>query len=822
MLFIHGGETDMISPSIMEAINLIDWIFEGIANWIASVVSSMMDSVSAIFLDVLSTDMTAMEEYFPFITKAFDIMQYFAWALLFIITVWQLFRAFGGPITEAENPWHLLVRSTIFSVLIGYARPIFSIALDIARAPYTALMDVSMNAGDFTFAGIENVLVSGIVTVVSTLSIVGLLLQIILLVALGWNYFKLLMETVERYIVVGVLCYTSPLAFCMGGAKATNRVFQSWCRMVGSQLLLLVMNVWFLRAFNSSVGHFVANGGALTSGRGNIFLWMFCALAFLKTAQKFDSYLASLGLSVAQTGGNMGMELMMGMRVISGITGGFRSAGSVFKSMGTSGAPPAGSIPGPGGNASGAASFMSGLASKFKGNSYVRDAVTDGGARLGAGGGIGLVGRAFGGIAARTGVNLSGESISSVATRPPAVSGSIAGEIADRSLKNYMPHLAGAADSSGMANPAGMVKPTGGVDIDAVYPAAGSAGTPDHISDAAGAAPVGYGATGGMVTGVASYSDTQITGGHISTTAITADGKEASVDLYNASLFDKPNAPHSIVSASDGSQWYQTASGDGMGAFYSTPNFTGSSSEAAQVAETFPGTPDGTMLRTVDNGVLEASHPELGSSMWYNSAFFQEPDAPHDTIQSADGVGWYAMQPHAETPYFESSAGISGSGTGEMPHSGVSVSGAGSGAAASGGLSKAAMEYNQSLFQNFMPGYEQQTARVDAARHRDGMIEVRHADGSGTAFYDKTMFQSPHGDYKVYEDRKGGQWYAIPGSPTVERRPVYENGKPVYDGDKLRTVNVENIRYKTTLTKFEAPSKRDVNDRGKPPNLKRR
>ena len=33
----------------------------------------------------------------------------------------------------------------------------------------------------------------------------------------------------------------------MGGSKATNQVFKSWCRMVGSQLLLLVLNVWFLR-----------------------------------------------------------------------------------------------------------------------------------------------------------------------------------------------------------------------------------------------------------------------------------------------------------------------------------------------------------------------------------------------------------------------------------------------------------------------------------------------------------------------------------------------------------------------------------------------
>jgi hypothetical protein len=101
------------------------------------------------------------------------------------------------------------------------------------------------------------------------------------------------------------------------------------------------------------------------------------------------------------------------------------------------------------------------------------------------------------------------------------------------------------------------------------------------------------------------------------------------------------------------------------------------------------------------------------------------------------------------------------------------------------------------------------------------MFEVRHADGSGTAFYDTTAYQSPRGDHKVYEDAQGKQWYAINGTPSVERKPVYENGKPVYDGDKLKTVNVESIRYKTTPTRFSEPKKRDVNDR-KPPNPKRR
>ena len=300
---------------------MIDWIFEGIANWVASIMTQVMDAVSGVFLEALGTDMTAMEEYFPFVTAAYSIMQYTAWALLFLIVVWQLFRTFGGPITEAEPPFELLARGALFAFLITYAKPIFSLVLEIARAPYTALMESSLDPGDFTFAGIEQALTSGLTTIVSVATVVGLILLIVMMIALGWNYFKLLLETVERYVLVGVLCYTSPLAYAMGASKSTSRVFQSWCRMVGSQLLLLVLNVWFLRAFNSSVGHFVANGGALTSGQGNIFLWIFCALALLKIAQRADSYLAAMGLSVAQTGSSMGMEMLMAARCMTAALG---------------------------------------------------------------------------------------------------------------------------------------------------------------------------------------------------------------------------------------------------------------------------------------------------------------------------------------------------------------------------------------------------------------------------------------------------------------------------------------------------------------------
>jgi len=193
------------------------------------------------------------------------------------------------------------------------------------------------------------------------------------------------------------------------------------------------------------------------------------------------------------------------------------------------------------------------------------------------------------------------------------------------------------------------------------------------------------------------------------------------------------------------------------------------------------------MLRTVDEGVLEASIPNGGNTLWYNSAYFDEPDAPHSVMQAANGVDWYAIQQHADAPQFE---------PGEE-----------------------AAQYNQAAFQQFMPGYESQISQVDGSHREDGHFEVRNADGSGTAFYDVSRYAAPRGDYQVFEDAQGSQWYAIHGEAAVERKPVFEDGKPVYDGDSVRTVNVDTVRYKQTPSRFADPDRRGDIER-KPPRRK--
>ena len=110
------------------------------------------------------------------------------------------------------------------------------------------------------------------------------------------------------------------------------------------------------------------------------------------------------------------------------------------------------------------------------------------------------------------------------------------------------------------------------------------------------------------------------------------------IDYYSASQYEVPEGPYSVVTAADGSAWYQVAAGEGSAAFYDVPEFSGSALEESQVRDTFPNVEEGTSLRTVEQGVLEATG-ENGTALWYNSAFYEEPNAPHSCVASRQRGG---------------------------------------------------------------------------------------------------------------------------------------------------------------------------------------
>lgn len=230
-------------------------ILDGIVEWLAEQVMNGLDLITTSVLGALGCDMNTFLRYFPAAETMYKIFVATAIGLVLLNWIWQLFKNFGLIAgIEAEDPIRLSIRSVLFILLIYNCNQITDLVLGIAGTPYGWILDSQLDS--ISFSDFNSVLLT-ILGVCANGSIA--LIALILVLILAWNYIKLLFEAAERYVLLGVLIYTAPMAFSMGAAQSTSNIFKSWCRMFGGQLFLLIMNAWCLRLFTSMVGSFIAN-----------------------------------------------------------------------------------------------------------------------------------------------------------------------------------------------------------------------------------------------------------------------------------------------------------------------------------------------------------------------------------------------------------------------------------------------------------------------------------------------------------------------------------------------------------------------------------
>ena len=230
-------------------------ILDGIVEWLAEQVMNILDLITTSVLGALGCSMDTFLRYFPAAETLYQVFVALAIGLIMLNWIWQLFKNyFMGAGIEAEDPIKLSFRSFIFIFLVFYAKEIVDLLLGIAGTPYNWILTEDLPP--IQFADFNSV-----VTVILGVCANGAvaLIALILVLILAWNYIKLLFEAAERYILLGVLIYTAPVAFATGSSQATGNIFKSWCRMFGGQVFLLVLNAWCLRLFTSMVGNFIAN-----------------------------------------------------------------------------------------------------------------------------------------------------------------------------------------------------------------------------------------------------------------------------------------------------------------------------------------------------------------------------------------------------------------------------------------------------------------------------------------------------------------------------------------------------------------------------------
>jgi len=230
-------------------------ILDGIVKWLAEQVMHGLDLLTTSVLGALGSDMTSFLRYFPAAETLYNVFVGLAIGFIFLNLVFQLFLNFGLHIgLEAEDPVKLTLRSLLFILIVWFSDDIVNTVLKIGGTPYKWILTADLPPISFAdFSAVITVIIGVVAN--GAVAIIALILVLVL----AWNYVKLLLEAAERYILLGVLVYTAPVAFATGASQSTGNIFKSWCRMLGGQLFLLVMNAWCLRLFTSMVGNFISN-----------------------------------------------------------------------------------------------------------------------------------------------------------------------------------------------------------------------------------------------------------------------------------------------------------------------------------------------------------------------------------------------------------------------------------------------------------------------------------------------------------------------------------------------------------------------------------
>lgn len=383
--------------------------------WIYGLFLDIMSYCANALLGIMSTDLAFFETSVPIVPDLYKIFVAIGWGLLIGNCAFQCMKAmFAGLGFETESPAILLMRTFLFGFLLIFSGDICEIGLSIGKR----VIDLLGIPSSVTLTLPNDSMFSGVGS--------SWLLVIIIGFILGFQLIKLFFEIAERYVVVAVLTLLCPVGLAMGGSKSTKDICSGFIRMYASMIVMMVMNVLFLKLILSALA--TMPSGAL------VLPWCLLVVGIAKTARKADNMISRIGLNPAITGDPLGagrgfITMAMAARTIMAFTGrggGSRSGGGAKAPSG--GRPPSG---GSGGNLPGktGGSVNNNSSRSFGGNTGNNVRNNTGGTNVGGGhtGGSNVGGANVGGSNVNTGATFAAASDTSNSSQRNAYANNVGG-----------------------------------------------------------------------------------------------------------------------------------------------------------------------------------------------------------------------------------------------------------------------------------------------------------------------------------------------------------------------------------------------------------
>lgn len=351
----------------------MEWILDALANVMIEALNDMLIWTSNLITGFNLEVWDASSEFgktFGVVSGFMHAIQVLAMFIVIMTTILKLYQSMGGPFTQSEEPGVIAIRSIGAGCGVILAYKIFAMITSAFNGIYQQFvtqytgMSTEFNginwkeflsgetknklreltpgrnnpvSGDqplltttqtkdnaFNLFGGEHLIRDGMTDTTLGLMIIEVIIGCTLMIC----FFRLVLECYERYVLIGVMFYTAPLAFATLVSKQ-SQIFKNWCQMVVCQFILMCLNLFFLGGFIAAWYAIIARGINPEKGGGYLFATsteyltaMFIMIGWLLAGQKADEHLRSAGLSAAQTGSGI-MGAMMGGAAMA--AGAFRS-----------------------------------------------------------------------------------------------------------------------------------------------------------------------------------------------------------------------------------------------------------------------------------------------------------------------------------------------------------------------------------------------------------------------------------------------------------------------------------------------------------------
>lgn len=280
-----SSNEDLVSPACTGILSLFMAFFRG---GLEEVVNTFTNTFSPIPEDdwffTLSGAGSVANAFFDF----FYFLGYFLTFTVFAFSLMMV--GMSGFLDNKNKFFELLARLVLGCVLIATSRRILDAINYSFQLVWDQIVPVEYVGGSVTSTSDK------VATAFSVaINPASLLLDLILIIAFFIEFLKFLLEIMERFIVTRILYISAPAVNGLVVSRTTSGIMLNFYRMYFSQLLLLLFN----RVFSFMLSNMVKN--VFEHETFEMLSWLFL-IAMCKAAQRIDSYMKSMGLTVAQTG----------------------------------------------------------------------------------------------------------------------------------------------------------------------------------------------------------------------------------------------------------------------------------------------------------------------------------------------------------------------------------------------------------------------------------------------------------------------------------------------------------------------------------------